>query len=524
MYNVLLIDDEDIILEGLSSIINWKSYNCMICAKAHSGEEGIEYIKKFHPDIILTDICMRNMSGLEMLESVYDDIKDSQVVIITGYRDFEYAQKAITLGVSDFILKPTKIDELNTVIKKIIKKLENRNKLVEKAENSKNQVDDLKRKLDYIKTSKEVNLDINISDNDGNRMIFEENKPYIVLSFDFDGIELINGDNIKNQIMSVIKSTISDTSIAYFLNLKINNEIAVLISNKDAGVLSSDNITHIAKILLKFFQISFQTKVFIGISTLSSVKGEIINKFLESRQALFYNKRLEGNSISLYSDIPNILPEFSDNDSTECILLADIIISGDKKNYQNTFFVFKDAIKLMSVEDAKEAIKKVIYKIFDANKIISDYSAGENRQTVSNMIDESNNIDECLSLLYDIGINMIDKVDKYNENQQMTKLKKAAYYIENNYMYPLTRSEIADYVGISSNYLSAIFRSGLDMSYVEYLNKIRIEKAKELLINTNKKLFEISDEVGYKDLYYFSKVFKSYTGHSPGEYRNFHKN
>ena len=100
---VLLVDDENIILEGLSRMIDWGGFGCEICAKAHSVEEGIEFIKTLHPDIIFTDIMMKHMTGLEMLDQVYEYIKNAYVVIITGYRDFEYAQKAISLGVSDFV-------------------------------------------------------------------------------------------------------------------------------------------------------------------------------------------------------------------------------------------------------------------------------------------------------------------------------------------------------------------------------------------------------------------------------------
>lgn len=112
MYKVVLIDDEPIILEGMSRGMNWAKWNCKVVGTAGSGKEGLELIEREKPHIVFTDISMANMDGLTMLASIKSQYEHMQVSILTGYRDFDYAQRAIRLGVTRFLLKPSKMDEL----------------------------------------------------------------------------------------------------------------------------------------------------------------------------------------------------------------------------------------------------------------------------------------------------------------------------------------------------------------------------------------------------------------------------
>lgn len=116
MYKVMLVDDEPIIVEGLSRSIPWERWNCEIVATAHDGVEGKRLIEEKRPDIIFMDICMPEMDGLQMIAAINSQFPDLEVSVLTGYRDFEYAQTAIRLGVTRFLLKPSNMDELEESI------------------------------------------------------------------------------------------------------------------------------------------------------------------------------------------------------------------------------------------------------------------------------------------------------------------------------------------------------------------------------------------------------------------------
>ncbi len=127
MYKVVLIDDEHIIVEGLKKMIPWEKYDCTVVATASDGREGIETIKRHLPDIVFTDIRMPNLDGITMLAGIKSQFPDMQVTVLTGFRDFEYAQSAIKLGVTRFLLKPSKMDKLIEALETMVGKLKEKN-------------------------------------------------------------------------------------------------------------------------------------------------------------------------------------------------------------------------------------------------------------------------------------------------------------------------------------------------------------------------------------------------------------
>lgn len=123
MYKVVIVDDEPIIVEGLSRSISWEKWDCEVVGMAHSGEEGMELINKMHPDILFSDISMPGIDGLTMIAGIKSQNPGMEITILTGFRDFNYAQKAIRLGVTRFLLKPSKMDELEEAVEKMTSNL-----------------------------------------------------------------------------------------------------------------------------------------------------------------------------------------------------------------------------------------------------------------------------------------------------------------------------------------------------------------------------------------------------------------
>lgn len=124
MYRVVLIDDESRIVEGLRRVIRWADYNCYVVGTASNAEEGTELIKKIQPHILFTDIRMPGRDGLSMVAGLRSEFPDMQVSILTGYRDFDFAQEAIRLGVARFLLKPSKMDEINEALQAMVERLD----------------------------------------------------------------------------------------------------------------------------------------------------------------------------------------------------------------------------------------------------------------------------------------------------------------------------------------------------------------------------------------------------------------
>jgi len=124
MYKVLIVDDEPVIVEGLRKIVDWEKYNCVVVGTASSGKEGLEMTEKYQPDILFTDIRMPGMDGLTMIAALRSEHRNMQIVILTGYRDFEYARTALNLGVFRYLVKPSKMKELDEAMESLTERLD----------------------------------------------------------------------------------------------------------------------------------------------------------------------------------------------------------------------------------------------------------------------------------------------------------------------------------------------------------------------------------------------------------------
>lgn len=123
MYQVFLVDDEAVILEGLKRVIDWGKYGCEVCGSAANGREGLEQIRRLRPDILFTDICMPEMDGLTMVAGLKSEMPDLQITILTGYHDFSYAQQAVRLGVTRLLTKPSRMEEIQEAISAMLDNL-----------------------------------------------------------------------------------------------------------------------------------------------------------------------------------------------------------------------------------------------------------------------------------------------------------------------------------------------------------------------------------------------------------------
>ena len=133
-YKVVIVDDEPVIAQGLKQTFDWESYGCEVVATANSGQEGLRVVDEVKPDILFTDIRMPNLDGLTMIAALKSEHEDMEITILTGYRDFEYARRAVSLGVHRFLLKPSKMDELSEAVQTMVEKLEKRRGKTDAAE------------------------------------------------------------------------------------------------------------------------------------------------------------------------------------------------------------------------------------------------------------------------------------------------------------------------------------------------------------------------------------------------------
>ncbi|MDD6213859.1 MAG: response regulator [Firmicutes bacterium] len=523
MYKVLLVDDENIILEGLSRMIDWGGFGCEICAKAHSVEEGIEFIKTLHPDIIFTDIMMKHMTGLEMLDQVYEYIKNAYVVIITGYRDFEYAQKAISLGVSDFVLKPTKLSQLNEIVEKAVNKL-NHTKTLEKEVNElKQELQNTKQELTENAVSNLIISDIDSFDTTGTYSVLSKLKfsRFFIWTTSIPYSEISKNSNVEECVKRILFTIFPENIKNFRLNSTIDGDLAGLAILTEDSDKSEIKLYEIMKKVCSLLKEVYSSEVYMGISTFGSDIHEIRNKYLESHQALEHRYYMQNDNIFFYSDLPDILPQFGDGDSEYCISLIDSILTGNIETLNSCWEKVNAHLESIGkLREVKNFVINTILKIYDAYKAISkNTSFPNNSESISKMVNRCATRGECIDFLHEICCTMSQNVYNYNNGQIKSKISKAIDFIKERYNEQITRNDIAEYINVSPNYVSALFKKELNKTLVEFINQTRIENAKRMLRETDDKIYKIADDVGFTDVYYFSKTFKTVTGYTPSEWR-----
>ena len=534
MYKVLIIDDESIIRKGIKNIINWKQLDCEVCGDASDGIEGIELIKMHRPEIIITDIRMPGLDGISMIKQAKGILPGSKIIILTGYRDFDYVHEAIKCGAFDFLLKPTKIEELTSVITKAV-----------------NEINDQK---------------IRHSEVDRFKNLFEQSIPVLREKFLYDIIYGINtneseiqekmklfGLQIKNFILVIMENDYDEksTSTQYdkhlyqfgivnsfeeifaekyeVISIMLNSSrVGFIIQKPDKEPLNIEEISEKCGYLQEVINNGFGFTVTVAVSSSGTSEMELPEKLKECLGSLEYKSYIGNNSIIQYSDLNSFFryDDYSTLDNYQKQLLESIksgneelvkVTTQNISRYVNTNNINISYLKnfyystLSSINNIRISVLAI-----DTDK---KHEEGRDIASLLQLIEKCDCADELNSLLEEVSLRIASKVNNFNNKSLKLILRKAIDYIHEHYNEQVTLNEVAENIYVSTFYISRMFKKELGKSFIDYLNDVRIEKAKELLKDVKYKTYEVAELVGISDPHYFSKIFKKYSGMTPSEYR-----
>ncbi len=533
LYKVLIIDDEPIIRKGLTSIMNWSQLQCEICGEAADGEMGEEYILKLKPDIILTDIRMPKADGLTMIRRVKEISPESKIIILTGYRDFNYAQEAIKLGAFDYLLKPTKIEELTEVIKRTVQQLDCEKQRAEeiyryKALYEKN-IPLLKEKLLY-----NLLYGLYLNDEDIESQMERFNlfiDEFVMGIIDNESSEEKDGYALQLYQFGII-STLEEVlaNEFSFISTALNNRwllfVAKPVSNE---TLDLEKLHGKLAYLQEMIENCFSFTVSIAISTLGKGYKDLPLKFRECKSGLEHRFYLGGNTIISYSDLNSF---FNVKDHTNLEMqqrqLIDHIKAGNQETVEETVESIRNYIRELKADD-RAYIKSFYLSTLSAINTIRSTLMNQTENKSMNltslypMIESCDNIMDLNDILKEAARKAAESVNTYNNKNMKLLLKSAVEYLESHYNEPVTLNDVAEKLYVSTYYLSRMFKKELNKNFVDYLNEIRINHAKELLLDVRYKTYEVADAIGISDPHYFSKLFKKYVGITPTEYKDSQK-
>ena len=537
MYKVLIVDDEPIIRKGLRNIINWKNFECEVVAEAADGLDGLELIRKHRPDIIITDIKMPETDGLSMIKQIKEDVPDSKIIILTGHRNFDYAHEAVKLGVTDFLLKPSRIEELTSAISRAVKELnfqKQRSEELNKLSQLFNQnISVLREKLLYdiiyeINTNREdikEKLELFRMEQGRFRMLLVQND-----AEESDGSEISQYDRHLYQfgIINTFIEIFSDKFEVLPVTLNTVGIAFIVMPRKDMTDDLDETINRKCTYLQEIINNCFGFTVTIAISSDGNDFTELPQKFRECREALEHKFYLGNNSIIYHSDV-NTFFRYDDHSMLEKLQKALIegIKSGNEAAVEERLRDIFSYIR--GVDPSKKEFIKNFYwnTITSINNIRLSLMSSEDGRKVEytelsglyGLIEKCGNADELHTLLEESARSVVSKVNSYNNKSIKLILRKAVEYLQQHYHEPITLNEVAEHTFVSTYYISRMFKKEMGKNFVDYLNELRIEKAKELLKDVRYKTYEVAEKVGIPDAHYFSRLFKKYVGKTPTEYR-----
>jgi two-component system response regulator YesN len=526
MYSVIIVDDEFFVREGVKKNIHWGKYGFELVGDCENGFEAKEMIDKLKPDAVITDICMPFVDGIELSRYILEKYPLTKIILLTGYDDFEYAQQAVKLKVFDYVLKPVTANEFKKALVKLKDDLDGEAKKLKDLSNLKIQLHE------SLPLLKERYLNRLILGNLENKRSIEKlsqfgldinKKNYMVFIVDIDTISdnsfSENEDLFYYAVYNICCEISGDNSVVF----QNNNNLTVSILAFDNEDELVENISMITEEIRQAVEKYLDFTVTIGIGRICHSFYNIHKSYESACSALDYRLITGKNKIINIIDFDiKSTKKIEDIKWERKIVIA--IKTSTLNDIENVIAEFIQHLKdiQMSVEDSYYSIQLiVIFIIGYLNELGVNQRSVFQNTNILNQVNKLKTLEETQNFLRDICFKVSDYISGKRENYCKTQALKAQKYINENYSDKnLTLTSISKYLLVSTSYFSSFFKIYAGCTFVEYLTKIRMEKALELLKSTDLKTYEIAEKVGYNDPHYFSLIFKKNNSCTPSDYRN----
>lgn len=535
LYSIILVDDEEEVRKSIIKQIDWESAGFQVVGDAENGEDALEKIEVLEPDVVLTDIRMPYMDGLTLAEKIRQRYPSTKVVIFSGYDDFEYAQKAIKLNVTEYILKPVNVEELTSILKRIKSNLdeeiEEKRNVSRLRENYRKSLpiiceqffnDMVHRRLaDDLIESKLREYDIPIT---GARK-------WIIAAIDVEKSD----DRSKKTLSLHEEEELIPISVMQIVREKLKSycRFSLFQSTAEAGMvviaaLDDDNTTtgliDVLGDICKETKRILEVPVTIGIGHSVTGLSKITGSYQSAVEALGY-KAVVGSGITIY--INDMEPvgsgklEFDNSDESDFISAVKF---GPDEKIEAVMVRISGKLESARVHYRQQQVyvfgvlNTVIQMIQQYDLNLEEILGGELEYL--SVIDKLQKREEFGEWLLKTARKMNQAINQERDMTTRQVIQQAKQYIMDNYQNPdLSVEMICRHLHMSPAYFSTMFKKETGQAYIAYLTEIRLNKAVELLNKTDDKTYVIASKVGYQEQNYFSYVFKKKFGVSPTKFR-----
>lgn len=530
-YRVLLVDDEALIREAIRENIPWEEMGFVLVAACENGREALEHMKQEPPDLLLTDICMPFVDGMELVRYAHEHCPDTKAIIISGYDEFEYAKKAVKYQVMEYILKPITAAELTEVLERARRELDESHSQFQSMRKIYSAyisnlpllrgrfLNSLLKGTARLDSLQEKCTELGIS-----------------LKAKYYNTAIVEGDNLSaflDQYPDV------QDELAYFAIYNITQE---LVEQEQLGLVFQDpeectvilfcgegekalerEISQICR------RISQAVREFTQMDTTISIGGAVdsVQKLPQSYEkalaAREYRFLLGGGQILEFCQFPQ------EHQTSRGVLdvqlwaerTVQVIKTGDREDIRGIVREFAQEIREAYITRNRTILYVQNFMLTIMNKVMlpQEEQAMEMERSIINQIYTYEHLDEMAEdvtkLCFELSRQLNEQRDTFGKKQAI----QALAYIDENYGdSQVSLNSVCSHLAVSTSYFSALFKAYTGETFIEALTKKRIGEAKRLLENTSLRAYEVAEKVGYADSHYFSVTFKKLTGKTPKEY------
>lgn len=522
MQKIVVIDDEARQCKSMKKIVE-KLFPGILAEAFTNPASAIEYIENESINIIITDICMPGLDGLELLQMLMNTDKSRKVILLTGYAEFEYARKAVSAGAYDFLLKPMDPDKLKAVIEKCLYE-------VRKEALSRQEYSQMHERLSaawpvYMENLMNQWLTGSLTSEEQEKIhqIFPENKRGFIILTRFSGFgrkkEILGSQELmelKNRLGLRMREHIGQSyhSLSFFCN--IPETMATLVFSKSMECGYPVRIKNMGLWNIFSTELGTEDGIYIQMGAgmyMKNLEEEKKTAYESAREALEYAFYFPGTNICFRSDIEHEINTQARLNITQEKLLADALAEGFEENIPACMDkILEDCLSQGYphpgdfIREVEGFLKHVAMSLaYKAEFLCSDGGY----RTYSRFREEIH--------IYLMGFLKEMKLRYAGKKSGFTR--EFQHYMKMHYMENISLEDVADNFMLTPSYCSRLVKESMGSTFTQILIEERIKEAKELLKNTDMHIYEIASRVGYSDVKYFNRVFKSCTGMTPQQFR-----